>query len=266
MHASASSRRHFLATSAFGLSSVALACLLDQDGLLASPPKPDLVKPTYDLLPKTPPAPPRAKAMISLFMQGGPSQMDLVDPKPELTKRNGEKFPGDIKYDNAAQASAKIFGSPWKFEHAGQCGMEISELLPGLREVADDITLIRSMQSGVNNHGQAIYAMNSGRTFAGRPALGSWLTYGLGTENQNLPAFVVLTDPDGLPVLGVDNWANGWLPSLYQGTAVRAREPRIPNLDVAPYLRGEAQENYLGFLTQLHTEPLARHARATDLE
>ncbi|HVV99524.1 MAG TPA: DUF1501 domain-containing protein [Planctomycetaceae bacterium] len=261
-----SSRRHFLATNALGLGSVALAWLLDQEGLLGAPPKPDLVKPTYDLLPKPPPAAPRARAMISLFMQGGPSHMDLVDPKPELNKRDGEKFGGDIKYDNAAQASAKILGCPWKFERAGQCGMEISELLPHLREIADDITLIRSMQTGVNNHGQSIYALNGGRTFAGRPALGSWLTYGLGTENQNLPAFVVLTDPDGLPVLGVDNWSNGWLPSLYQGTVIRPREPRILNLDPPPQLKGAPQEHYLEFLNGLNRQHLDRHPGELDLE
>ena len=97
--------------------------------------------------------------------------------------------------------------------------------------VADDICLIRSMHTGVNNHGQSIYALNTGNIAAGRPALGSWMTYALGTESQNLPAFVVLTDPGGLPVLGVENWQNGWLPSLYQGTVVRPQEPRILNLD-----------------------------------
>ena len=201
--------------------------------------------------------------MISMFMQGGPSHIDLFDPKPELTKRHLQNFTGDIKYDNAAEASAKLFASPWKFAKHGQCGMELSELLPHLAEVADDICLIRSMHTGVNNHGQSIYALNTGRSSAGRPALGSWLTYALGSESQNLPAFVVLTDPGGLPVLGVENWQNGWLPSLYQGTVVRPQEPRILNLDPPPQLRGTAQERFLAYLEQLNREHLAEHpARA----
>jgi hypothetical protein len=142
----------------------------------------------------------------------------------------------------------------------------VSELLPGFASIVDDVVLLRGMQSGVNNHGQAIYALQNGRSLGGRPTIGSWLTYALGSESQELPAYVALTDPRGLPVLGVDNWTNGWLPSIYQGTAVRAREPRIPNLDAAPYLRGEAQQNYLGFLDQLNHEHLNRHAGETDLE
>ena len=115
--------------------------------------------------------------MISMFMQGGPSHIDLFDPKPELTKRHLQNFTGDIKYDNAAGASTKLFASPWKFPKHGQCGMELSELLPYLGDVADDICLIRSMHTGVNNHGQSINALNTGEILAGRPSLGSWLTY-----------------------------------------------------------------------------------------
>src|SRR5471032_2094356 len=182
------SRRHFLHANGFGLGSLALAWLLKQDGLLAAPVKPNVDGTIrYDLLPKKPNFEPKAKAMICLFMMGGPSQMDLFDPKPMLTKYDGQKFPGEIKYDNLAQASAKVFGSPWKFSPQGGCGMELSELLPHLGEVADDITLIRSMHSGVNNHGQALYALNNGRITPGRPVIGSWLTYGLGCETQELP-------------------------------------------------------------------------------
>src|SRR5690349_21010217 len=115
--------------------------------------------------------------MISLFMQGGPSHIDLFDPKPLLNKLDGQKFPGEIKYDNAAQASAKILGCPWKFTKHGRSGTEVSELLPHLAEVVDDIAVIRSMHTGVNNHGQSIYALNTGRPGAGRPSLGSWMAY-----------------------------------------------------------------------------------------
>src|SRR5688500_1302714 len=136
-----SSRRHFLAQQSLGIGSLALAWLLQKDPLRAAPPgQPLLERPTYDLKPKQPLRPAKAKAMISLFMQGGPSHIDLFDPKPELSKRDGMKFDGDIKYDNAAEASAKLLGSPWKFSPRGNCGMELSELLPALGEVADDIT------------------------------------------------------------------------------------------------------------------------------
>jgi hypothetical protein len=258
-------RRHFLTQQAFGLGGLALAWLLDQDRALAVPAKPALESATFDLKPRLPAAAPQARAMISMFMQGGPSHIDLCDPKPELTKRHLQTFTGDIKYDNAAEASAKLFGSPWKFSKFGQCGMELSELLPRLGEVADDICLIRSMHTGVNNHGQSINALNTGRITAGRPALGSWLTYALGTESQNLPAFVVLSDPGGLPVLGVENWQNGWLPSLYQGTVVRPPEPRILNLDPPAQLRGPAQERFLEYLQNVNREHLAQHPHEHDL-
>jgi uncharacterized protein (DUF1501 family) len=250
---------------AFGLSGIALAWLMNEEGLLAAPPKPATQPLTYDLLPKPPSHPPQAKAMISMFMQGGPSHHDLFDPKPELQKRHMENFPGEIKYDNAAEASAKLFASPWKFSKQGQCGMELSELLPHLGGVADDICLIRSMRTGVNNHGQSINAMNTGRITDGRPALGSWVTYALGSESQNLPAFVVLTDPSGVPVLGVDNWRSGFLPALYQGTVIRPREPRILNLDPPPELAGAPQQRMLDYLSRINREYLEQRPGENDL-
>ena len=259
------SRRHFLQQQAFGLSGIALAWLMNEEGLLAAPPKPATQPLTYDLLPKPPSHPPQAKAMISMFMQGGPSHHDLFDPKPELQKRHMENFPGEIKYDNAAEASAKLFASPWKFSKHGQCGMELSELLPHLGGVADDICLIRSMRTGVNNHGQSINAMNTGRITDGRPALGSWVTYALGSESQNLPAFVVLTDPTGVPVLGVDNWRSGFLPALYQGTVIRPREPRILNLDPPPELAGAPQQRMLDYLSRINREYLEQRPGENDL-
>ncbi len=263
---SLSSRRHFLACQSMGLGSLALAWLLERDGARAAETrKPTLERPVYDLRPKSPPAPARANAMISLFMQGGPSHIDLFDPKPELSRRSGISFTGDIKYDNAGQASAKLFGSPWKFAKHGTCGMELSELLPGLAGVADDICLVRSMQTAVNNHGQSINAMNTGRITAGRPVVASWLTYALGSESDELPAYCVLTDPKGLPVLGIDNWANGWLPSLYQGTVIRPREPRIANLDPPSRLEGKVQERYLGYLDRINRRHLAEHPGEHDL-
>lgn len=263
---STTSRRQFLSNCTFGLSTVALGHLLQQDRLLAAPAKPDLERQSFDLSQKTPVEQPKAKAMISLFMQGGPSHHDLFDPKPEMAKWHLKPFPGKIKYDNAAQASSKIFHSPWKFKKYGESGMDVSELLPHFSEIVDDVCLIRSMHTGVNNHGQSIYALNSGRILKGRPSLGSWLTYGLGAESQNLPAYVALTDPASLPVTGVDLWSNGWLPSVYQGTVVRSKEPRILNLDVPHHLKGNTQANYLDYLKDLNKTHLEKRPGELDLE
>ncbi len=262
------SRRHFLEAGSFGLGTLALACLLRQDNALAGPPVKPIVDgtPRYDLLPKKPHFEPKAKAMISLFMMGGPSQMDMFDPKPMLTKFDGQKFPGELKYDNLAESSAKVFGSPWKFSKHGQCGMELSELVPSLGEIADDITLIRSMQSGVSNHQQGLFAMNNGRNIAGRPSLGAWLTYGLGSETQELPAYVALSHVSGLPIFHTDHWTNGWLPSIYQGTLIRPAEPRILNLDPPAPLAGLAQRRQLDLLKSLNETHLAEHPGELDLQ
>ena len=261
-----STRRHFLATSSMGIGGLALAWLLKQDGLLAAPVRPELEPRRFDLLPKEPHHTPRARAMISLFMQGGPSHIDLLDPKPVMARYDGRPFPGTIRYDNAAEASSKVLASPWKFKKYGQAGIEVSELLPHLAEIIDEITVIRSTRTGVNNHEQSIHALNTSRIQAGRPVLGSWLTYGLGAETQDLPAYVVLTDPASLPVIGVGNWTCGWLPSLYQGTAVRSQEPRIFNLDPPAHMRGPAQVRYLNYLQRLNQEHLKNHPGELDLE
>ena len=265
------SRRHWIQGSAFGLSSAALACLLKADGLLRAedqlaPAKPDLEPKSYDLLPKQPPRPAQARAMISMMMLGGPSQIDLFDPKPELYKRNGETFPGNIKFDNPAQASREIMQPAWKFHRHGECGMELSTLLPYLGQVADDITLIRSMHTGVNNHLPSNYALHTGRDQKGRPVLGSWLLSALGSETQELPGFVALTDPRGLPLIGGENWTNGKLPSIYQGTLVRPTEPRIFNLQAPQRLRGAVQATQLELLDKLNQAHLNDHAGETDLE
>jgi hypothetical protein len=267
------SRRHMIQASSFSLGSVAAAWLLKQDGLLADqsrqstePFKPDFEEKTFDLLPKEPHHRPQARAMISMYMLGGPSQIDLFDPKSELVKRSGQDFPGDLKFDNSAQASREILGPLWKFHRRGKCGMEISDLLPHLGSVADDITLIRSMHSGVNNHGQANQALNSGAIGGDRAALGSWLLNALGSDSQELPAYVALTHPNGLPQQGSENWSNGGLPSIYQGTVVRPTAPRIFNLDPPRHLRGAPQRAQLSLLERINREHLQSHPGENDLD
>jgi len=261
----ASTRRHFLARTALASVPATLAWLSDR-AAQAEPVKPDLGLRSFDLLAKAPSARPQATAMISMFMQGGPSQMDLMDPKPLLNRMHLQQFPGEIKYDNAAQASSRILGSPWKFRQYGQSGTDLSELLPGLSEVVDDILVIRSMRTGVNNHGQSIHAMNSGRTQGGRPSLGSWVTYGLGAETDELPAYIAMTDPAGLPVEGVLNWSNGWLPSLFQGTVIRPVEPRILNLNAPKQFTGGAQKRFLQLLNDLNQQHQAARKRELELQ
>ena len=246
------------------MGSVALSWLLQRESAHARPFPGE--KESFNLTAKKPFGQPKAKAMISMFMQGGPSHIDLMDPKPLLNKYDGKTFPGKIKYDNAAQASSTVLACPWKYSRCGESGMEISELLPHLQTIADDITIIRSMTTGVNNHGQSIYALNTGRVTPGNPALGAWLSYGLGNETDELPSFIVLKDPRGLPVIGVQNWTNGWLPSLYQGTVVRSQEPRIANLDAPVHLKGEPQKRYLSYLDQLNRQHLEQHPGEHELE
>lgn len=260
------SRRHFLASQTFSLSSLAVTWLLQRDGVAAVPAKPSFERPTFDLKAKQPHREPRARAMISMFMQGGPSHVDLFDPKPILSQHHMQEYSGgDFKFDSVDQASRKLFSGPWEFRPRGDCGTEMSDLVPHLGGVADDICLIRSMKTGVNNHGQSIFALQSGGILPGRPSLGSWMTYALGSENDNLPAFMVLRDPASLPVEGVYNWSNGFLPSLFQGTVARPTEPRIANLDPPPHMQGTPQAKFLSYLAQLNAEHLAERPGETDL-
>jgi uncharacterized protein (DUF1501 family) len=260
------SRRQFLARNALGVGSVALAWLLREEKLLATPPGMPRGAQTHDLRPRAPHFPPQARAMISLFMHGGPSHIDLFDPKPELTRRSGEDYQGEVKFSFVDRASKKLFGSPFKFRKHGECGMDVSELLPHFAGIVDDVTLIRSMHTDINGHEPSIWFMNTGKAQPGRPALGSWLTYGLGSESQSLPAYVVMTDPGGYPVDGVRNWSSGGMPPLFQGTIVRSAEPRILNLEPPPHLKGEAQERNLAFLAGLNRDHLMRHPGESDLE
>ncbi len=259
-------RREFLARNAMGVGSVALAWLLRNESLQATPAKVIGNREKFDLKPRPPDFQPQAKAMISLFMHGGPSHVDLFDPKPELTRRGGQDYNGEVSFSFVNQASKKLLPSPWQFRKQGQCGTEVSELLPHFAEIVDDVCLIRSMHTDINGHEPSIWSMNTGRAQPGRPALGSWLTYGLGSQSQNLPAYVVLTDPGGLPVDGVRNWSNGWMPPLYQGTVVRPTEPRILNLDPPAHLKGTLQEQNLAFLDRLNQLHLSRHPGEADLE
>ncbi|MGA0038412.1 MAG: DUF1501 domain-containing protein [Pirellulales bacterium] len=259
-------RRAFLREGSLGLGTLALAWLLEQEQATASPAKLPIAPPRVDLLPRTPHHEPRAKAMISLFMHGGPSHMDLTDPKPELTRLSGTEYPGDIAYSFVNEASKKLLGSRWSFAPHGECGTEVSELLPGLAENVDDVCLLRGMHTGANGHEVSIRYFHGGIPgVLGRPHLASWLLYGLGSETQDLPAYMVLTDPGGLPVDGVTNWSSGFMPPSYQGTVIRPTEPRIINLDPPPHLAGAPQRQNLDLLAALNQLHAARFPGQPDL-
>ena len=260
-------RRQFLAENAMGIGTVALAWLLQQENLLASPKNVPKVRQHFDLAPKRPQFVPKATSMISLFQHGGPAHMDLTDPKPALSKYSDTDYKGDIQYSFINQASKKLLGSAWNFKKHGDCGTELSELLPHLAEIVDDICLIRSMHTGANGHEVSIRYFHGGIPgVLGRPTLASWLVYGLGSESQELPAYMVLSDPGGLPVDGVNNWSNGFMPSLFQGTVLRPKDPRILNLDAPTHLRGELQKQNLELLKTLNRRHLEQHPGQSDLE
>src|SRR3954452_7003362 len=261
------SRRTLLANSAFGVGAFALAHLLRADGLLADTPKKPGENLPLDLKPRRPAFEPKAKAMISLFMHGGPSHVDLLDPKPELSRHHGTDYGGDVTFSFVNRANKKLFASPWKFAKHGQCGTDVSELLPETARIVDDLCVIRSMHTGHNGHEVSIRYFHGGLAgVTGRPTLGSWIVYALGSESQDLPAYMVLSDPGGHPVDGTHNWSSGFMPPLYQGTVLRPQEPRILNLDPPPHLRGEGQARNLQFLDALNRRHLAVHPGEADLE
>jgi hypothetical protein len=244
-------RRAFLARYAGSLGSFALAQLAAE----ANDP----------LAPKMPHHTPKAKSVICLFQHGGPSQMDLFDPKPELTRQHGKPHPDKLETHFHTQ-TGKLLASPFKFVKRGQAGIELSELLPHTAGIIDDITLVRSMTTDSVDHEAALRVIHSGKTFPGRPAWGSWALYGLGTERKELPAYVVLSDPGGLPVDGTNNWSSGYLPAVYQGTPFRASGTPVAHLDTPADVSPTARRNQLDLLNELNASHLRRHPRNAELE
>jgi hypothetical protein len=229
-------RRRFFDSVVNGVSGMAVAHLLGRDLYGEATPSgatdlPAGHRRSYDLKPRPAGAQPKAKAVIQLFMNGGPSQMDLFDPKPMLDKHDGEpyfdKIAGDVQ---SGKEAGGLMRSPFQFKQYGKSGAWVSDLMPHLTEVVDDLTFIRSMQTLHFNHEPALFVIHSGRIMPGRATFGSWVVFGLGSENQNLPAYVVLDDPLGLPINGIQNWQSGFLPPIYQGTRVRSTGSPMLNL------------------------------------
>ncbi len=242
-------RREFFSRIADGLHGTALMSLLGSDMYAAAPP-------VFDLKAKAPHFAPKAKSVIHLFMNGGPSQVDLFDPKPTLKRLAGTAPSRELSFaiSNGKDAGV-LFPSPFEFKNRGKSGIEISSALPHLAECADDIAVIRSMYGEHANHEPALFLMHTGRTIASRPAIGAWVAYGLGTENQNLPAYVVLDDPKGLPINGISNWQSAWLPPIYQGTRFRTEGAPVLNLESRPEIPTQlvqAERSLLRKLDDMH--------------
>ncbi len=245
------SRRNCLGQMGSGLASIALAQLLAEQAPADHP-----AREVHDLKPREPMFPARAKRVIQLFMHGGPSQMDLLDPKPALEKYDGKNFPGVIDVQQA-EAAGGILKSPFTFARHGESGIAVSDLMPHFAGCVDDVTVMRSMFTEHINHEPALWMIHTGQTIPGRPSIGSWVTYGLGSENQDLPAYVVLDDPRGLPVDGIRNWSSGWLPPIYQGTRFRATGVPVWNLNPSRKIATEldqARRNYLVRLDRVHRD------------
>jgi hypothetical protein len=250
-------RRAFLGHYAGALGSLALAHLAAAEEARSMHADP--------LAPKKPHHTAKAKAVICLFQHGGPSQMDLFDPKPELTRQHGKTHPDKLEVHFHTQ-QGKLLASPFKFARCGQSGMELSELLPHTARIVDDITLVRSMRTDSVDHEAALRVIHTGKIFAGRPTWGSWVLYGLGTERKELPAYVVLSDPGGLPVDGTNNWSSGFLPAVYQGTPFRARGTPVAHLATPADMPVASRRNQLDLLSGLNAAHLRKHPGDADLE
>ncbi len=255
------SRRQFFSDCGLSLGGIALAALMDRDGSAATS-----VPRTAPLAVRPPHFEPRAKAVIQLFMAGGPSQLELFDPKPKLVELNGQSIPASYtegKRFAFIKPDAKLLGGRRKFAKHGQSGAEISELLPHTAAIADQLSFIRTMKTDSFNHGPAKLVLATGVPQFGRPSMGSWLLYALGSESQELPGFVVLKSGPRGPRSGAALWGNAFLSSVYQGVPLRSAGDPILNLTTPSGVTERQQQRTFDAITRLNRE---RHATTGDDE
>jgi uncharacterized protein (DUF1501 family) len=249
------SRRYFFKECGLGLGAVALAALLDEHKILGASSGLKIADPQAV---RPPQFAPKAKRVIYLFQAGAPSQLDLFDYKPSLVKYDGKPVPADVVKDQIyafIRPDAELFASKFQFARHGQSGAEISEMLPHLASVVDDIAIIKSMNTHAFNHAPAQILMNTGSTQFGRPSMGAWVTYGLGSESKNLPGFVVLSSAGGTSG-GVSNWGCGFLPTVYQGVPFRRTGDPILSLSNPPGITPAMQRRSLDTLKILNSQHL----------
>ena len=247
----ARNRREFLTDCFCGAGSLAFASMLAQEQARAAKYNP--------LAPKAPHFPAKAKAFIFLYMAGGPSHLETFDPKPLLNTLDGQKRPaefGDVKYQNVNSAS-RILGTKRKFAKYGKSGIEVSDLFPHQSEIVDDLCVIRSMHGDMVVHSAAQYQMMSGRVIPGFPAMGSWLAYGLGTEAESLPAYVVMPDPHGTPEAGQPMYTHGFLPAVYQPAMFRPGKRPVLNLDLPGGVTLDRRRKTMDFIRQVNEANMA---------
>jgi hypothetical protein len=252
------SRRDWLATCGGGFGAIALNSLLQQEARASTNP----------LSAKAPPQPARAKNVIFLFMEGGPSHIDTFDPKPLLNKLAGKPLPPSFGQviTSMGEASAPLLACPRQWQQHGQSGLWVSNWLPHMAELADDLCVVRSCAADGINHSAGVCQMNTGSILGGRPALGCWTTYGLGSENANLPAFVVMQDSQSQVVNGPRNWGGGFMPAVYQGIRIQGGAEPIPNLNTPEGVAAAQQRGKLDFLHQMNERFAAQHPEQTELE
>ena len=241
------SRRRLLELSGFGLGTISLALLMQEEGLLAH----EGENRPLDLRPRSGHFPARANAVVMFVQNGGPSQMELFDPKPELNRLDGKRHSIKVEMFQLGSERNVLLGTPFRFLPCGECGMELSDLLPHLATVADDIALVRSMHTDAFNHHPGQLIMNTGVPMFGRPSIGAWLTYGLGSESENLPGYVVLTAGRGTSG-GATLWTSGFLPTSFQGVLFRNQGEPVLNLYNPPGLSPEMQRASLDAIQQLN--------------
>src|SRR5436190_2430659 len=255
-------RLDFLMRGGAGFGGLALTYLLGADKLLGAG------RTSNPLAAKAGHFPAKAKSVIFLFMEGGPSHIDLFDPKPKLNELAGQRLPESFGkvLTSMGEHNSPLLGSKRQWKQHGQCGTWVSDWLPHTAECADDIAVIRSCWADGINHSSGVCQMNTGSILAGRPSLGSWVTYGLGSVNEDLPAFGVMQDNATQIVNGPRNWGSGFMPALYQGIRIQGGSEPIPNLNTPEALTPEQQRAKLNFLDQVNRHYAEAHADQTELE
>jgi hypothetical protein len=259
-------RREFLWEAGAGFGALGLTGLFHDDPLLASGTqhhaKTKFVNP---MAPKKPMFPAKAKAVIFLFMYGGPSQVDTFDHKPELARLDGKTIKVKTFGRGGHKNEGRVVGPKFAFKPYGKCGKMVSDLFPNVGKCADDIAFLHSMHAESPIHGSGLLMMNSGRLLSGSPCLGSWVTYGLGSENENLPGFVVMLDNSGGPINGPKNWSSGYMPAAFQGVQLRADKTPIHDLALPPGTTRAAQRELLDHLKEKNDRHLAARADNSEL-
>ncbi|MEI6713218.1 MAG: DUF1501 domain-containing protein [Verrucomicrobiota bacterium] len=248
-------RRHFFEKSAVGLGALALNDLLSQDGWAAA----NAIDPANPMAARQPHFPAKAKSVIFLFMAGGPSQLELFEDKPKLRELHGQAPPASFlqgKRFAFLKGNETLLGSKRQFSQAGQCGMTLSELLPHHRQIADDVCWLRGMSTDVFNHGPAKLFMNTGFQIPGRPGLGAWVTYGLGSPSRDLPGFVVMQSGPRGPRGGNSLWSSGFLPTSYQGVPLRGSGDPILNLKSPNGINPELEPDFYGAVNAMNRSRL----------